>query len=302
MGNGSNSSVNPFEDEGFRGSWYTATVLRPPPKKASRKPRIRLQLIAFGVFRPDPIPKKPKSFSPESESVKALPCVHRNNASWISSIKDLQMRRVFTPDVISVLEEEVDEEAEDMKKPLEGSDATRALDPNVGDAKLDELEKPDIMACKTEDARKDFENDLNFKDPEISGNGSDSETKTAPNRCRRKKVFKTSSSFSYNKLLPYLMSIKNDEFSETKIEIVDAVIPCKLQKLDGLKSETAEKSSCVNAKCVVPQFDDSKTEMTINEHGSNVAENKLGQTAEVIGASSIAGSLIGLKRKNCDDI
>ncbi|KAL3648133.1 hypothetical protein CASFOL_009101 [Castilleja foliolosa] len=48
-----NSSVNPFrkgaqvevsfEDEGFRGSWYTATVLRPPPKKASRKPRIRLQ-------------------------------------------------------------------------------------------------------------------------------------------------------------------------------------------------------------------------------------------------------------------
>ncbi|KAL3619943.1 hypothetical protein CASFOL_034855 [Castilleja foliolosa] len=243
-----------------------------------------------GIFRPDPIPKKPKSFSSETESVKALPGRHRNNASRISSIKDLRMRRVFTPDVISVLEEEeIDEEAEDRKKLLKGSDATRALDPNVADAKLDELEKSDTMACKTEDTRNDFENGPNLKDPEISGNGSNSEIKKAPISCRRKRVFKTSSSFSYNRLLPYLMGIKNDEFSETKIEIVDAVIPCKLQKLDGVKSETmsfAEKSSGANAKCVVLQFDDRKTEMTFNQHGLNVAENELGQTTDVIGASS----------------
>ncbi|KAL3652951.1 hypothetical protein CASFOL_002632 [Castilleja foliolosa] len=48
-----NSSENPFkkgaqvevsfDEEGFRGSWYTATVLRPPPKKSSKNPRIHVQ-------------------------------------------------------------------------------------------------------------------------------------------------------------------------------------------------------------------------------------------------------------------
>ncbi|KAI3449369.1 hypothetical protein Pfo_006034 [Paulownia fortunei] len=32
-----------FEEEGFRGSWYTATVLRPPSKKTSKIPRLFLQ-------------------------------------------------------------------------------------------------------------------------------------------------------------------------------------------------------------------------------------------------------------------
>lgn len=32
-----------LEDEGFRGSWYTATVLRPPPQKNSKKRRLLVQ-------------------------------------------------------------------------------------------------------------------------------------------------------------------------------------------------------------------------------------------------------------------
>ncbi|GFQ06723.1 hypothetical protein PHJA_002816300 [Phtheirospermum japonicum] len=244
---------------------------------------------SIGISRPDPVPREPKSFPPETESVEALLGANSNNASRISSIKDLRMRRVFTPDVNSVLEEEEEETDDDRKKLMKGSDSTLALDSNIGDAKLDELEKSEIMAHKTDDTRNDFENGPNFKNPEISGNGSDSKSKMAPNSCRRKKVFKTSSSFSYKRLLPYLMDIVNDESSVTKLEIVDALIPCKLQKLNGLKSETmsfAEKSSSANAKCVVPQFDDTKTEMPFNQHGLSGAETEMGQAAEVIGAST----------------
>ncbi|EYU46836.1 hypothetical protein MIMGU_mgv1a022506mg, partial [Erythranthe guttata] len=38
-----------FEEEGFRGSWYTATVLRPP---SSRKPRISVQFHTLTVKDP----------------------------------------------------------------------------------------------------------------------------------------------------------------------------------------------------------------------------------------------------------
>ncbi|KAK6161648.1 hypothetical protein DH2020_005029 [Rehmannia glutinosa] len=299
------------------------------------KSRIYFHQNRSGISRPDPVFRKPKSFRPDCESVEVFLDVNCNNASRVSSIKDLRMRRVFTPDVNSVIEEEGVEETEDRKKLLKCSDSSRVVGSEVADVKLDELEKPEIIVSKTEDARNDLENGPNLKDladvkldelekPEIivsktedarndlengpnlkdqgiSGHGPNSKSKMALNRCGRRKVFKTSSSFSYKRLLPYLMDIVNDDSSVSKIEIVDAANPCKLRKLDGVKSEVLSISdkSYTNVKCVVPQFDDTKpsenedvqkfhTELPFNQQGFSGKENELGQTAETIRPVEVA--------------
>ncbi|KAK6161647.1 hypothetical protein DH2020_005028 [Rehmannia glutinosa] len=252
------------------------------------KSRIYFHQNRSGISRPDPVFRKPKSFRPDCESVEVFLDVNCNNASRVSSIKDLRMRRVFTPDVNSVIEEEGVEETEDRKKLLKCSDSSRVVGSEVADVKLDELEKPEIIVSKTEDARNDLENGPNLKD-------------LADVKCGRRKVFKTSSSFSYKRLLPYLMDIVNDDSSVSKIEIVDAANPCKLRKLDGVKSEVLSISdkSYTNVKCVVPQFDDTKpsenedvqkfhTELPFNQQGFSGKENELGQTAETIRPVEVA--------------
>ncbi|KAI3470052.1 hypothetical protein Pfo_026715 [Paulownia fortunei] len=263
------------------------------------KSRIYFHHNRSGIYRPDPVPRKPISFRPETESVEAFLDVNCNNASRVSSIKDLRMRRVFTPDVNSVLkeeEEEDQEENEEGKKLLKGSDAGSDSNSDVGDAKVDELEKPEIMISEVQDERNDMKNGLTSKDQAISGNGSLSKSKMALNRCGRRKVFKTWSSFSYRRLLPYLMDIVNDDSSVANIEIVDAGIPCKLQKLHGVKSEVrsiAENSYTAKVEHIVPQFDDTKpsenedvekfhTEVTFNQQDLSGAEHELDQTAEII--------------------
>ncbi|KAL6582167.1 hypothetical protein OROMI_006181 [Orobanche minor] len=244
------------------------------------KSRIYSHQNRSGISRPDPVPREPKSYLAETEPVEVLLDLNCNSASRISSIKDLRTRRIFTHDVNSVHEEEeaVEDETEDRKKLLKGSDSSRISNSKFGDANFDELEKSEIMVSKKEDARNYFENGLSLKDQKIPGNGFNSKSKMALTRCRRRKIFKTSSSFSYKRLLPYLMGIVNDDSSVTEIEIVDATTPCKLQKLDGVKSEMmsfAGKSYTSKAQCVGPQSDDTKS--TKNEDVQKL-HKELGQT------------------------
>ncbi|KAL6548561.1 hypothetical protein OROGR_008982 [Orobanche gracilis] len=244
------------------------------------KSRIYSHQNRSGISRPDPFPREPKSFLPETEPVEVLFDLNCNSASRISSVKDLRTRRIFTHDFNSVHEEEeaVEDESEDRKKLLKGSDSSRISNSKLGDANLDELEKSEIMVSKKEDARNYFEKGLSLKDQKIPGNGFNSKSNMALTRCRRRKIFKTSSSFSYKRLLPYLMGVVNDDSSVTEIEIVEASTPCKLQKLDYVKSEMmsfAGKSYTAKTHCVGPQSDDTKSSK--NEDVQKL-HKELGQT------------------------
>ncbi|KAK4404081.1 hypothetical protein Sango_0776700 [Sesamum angolense] len=189
------------------------------------KSRIYLHHNRSGIARPDPDSRKPISFPPDIGSVKAFWGINCNKTSRVSSIKDLRSRRVFSPEVTSLLN--VDEgDLKDGSTLLKGPDPSSApgliLDSDVGGAEVYEREKSEIMESKAVDEGNDMENSLNSKDQSISGNGSISVAKSALNRCGRKKVFRTPSSFSYRRLLPYLMDIVNNDSSVSTIEIVDA--------------------------------------------------------------------------------
>ncbi|XP_011101595.1 uncharacterized protein LOC105179654 [Sesamum indicum] len=263
-----------------------------------RKSRIYLHHNRSGITRPDPDSRKPISFPPDIGSVQAFWGINCNKASRVSSIKDLRSRRVFTPEVSSLLKVE-EEDLKDGSTLLKGSDRRSApgliLDSNVGGAEVDEREKNEIMKAKAVDEGNDMENSLNSKDQSISGDGSISVAKLALNRCGRKKVFRTPSSFSYRRLLPYLMDIVNDDSSVSKIEIVDAGTPCKLQKLDGANSEVwsiAENSYTAKLEVVVPHVDDIKPsdngdvkkfhiELPFNQQDLSGAEHGLSRTTEM---------------------
>ncbi|KAL0451971.1 UNVERIFIED_CONTAM: hypothetical protein Slati_1175200 [Sesamum latifolium] len=160
---------------------------------------------------------------------------------------------------------------------------------------VDEREKSEIMESKAVDEGNDMEKSLNSKDQSISGNGSISVAKLALNRCGRKKVFRTPSSFSYRRLLPYLMDIVNDDSSVSKIEIVDAGTPCKLQKPDGVNSEVwsiAENSYTAKLDVVVPHVDDTEPsdngdvkklhiELPFNQQDLSGAQHELSRTMEI---------------------
>ncbi|KAL8481000.1 hypothetical protein ACS0TY_027512 [Phlomoides rotata] len=147
--------------------------------------------------RSDPVPSKPIT---DTESVEAFLGLSCSDASRVSSIKDLRMKRVFTPEVNSVPEEGTDEEDEknEERKKLKVSDSGQVVDTGT------------VNELKVEDERNDIANGLNSKDQEASGNGSHTIGKMALNRCNSRKVFKNASSFSYKRMLPYLMDIAND--------------------------------------------------------------------------------------------
>ncbi|PIN22694.1 hypothetical protein CDL12_04605 [Handroanthus impetiginosus] len=236
------------------------------------KSRIYFDHNGSGVARSEQVSGRPISFRPEVESVEAFLEVDCKNVSRVSSIKDLRMRRVSTPDVNSVLGEEEVENEQGKKKKLKDSDAglnsNQVMNPDVSDAKLDEPEKSEAALTETQDEQ----NDIEKGSKDQPGNGSISKSKTALNRCSRRKVFKTLSSFSYRRLLPYLMDIASDDSSVHKIEIVDARIPCKLQKLDGANSEKVEAEDVKSFPTKVPS----------NQQDFSGAENELGRFAEIV--------------------
>lgn len=109
------------------------------------------------VASPDPVPSKPVN---DTESVEAFLGLSCSDASRVSSIKDLRMKRVFTPEVNSVPVEEKEEENNEARKKLKVSDSGRVIVPGSDNLKVNELE--------VKDERNDF---LNSKNQGTSGNG-----------------------------------------------------------------------------------------------------------------------------------
>lgn len=138
-----------------------------------------------GVYRSDPVSRKPILFQPKTEPAEAFLDMNCITASRVSSIKDLRMRRVFTPDVISVPEREEDEENEERKKMLKGldagSDPGQVFDSVAGHANGDEPANAEIMTSDIKEEGNCIENGLYLNDQEVLGNESLSKTKTVLN-------------------------------------------------------------------------------------------------------------------------
>ncbi|KAL6548783.1 hypothetical protein OROGR_008549 [Orobanche gracilis] len=104
------------------------------------------------------------------------------------------------------------------------------------------------------------------------------------------------------------MGVVNDDSSVTEIEIVEASTPCKLHKLDYVKSEMmsfAGKSYTAKTHCVGPQSDDTKSskneDMTPDPAISTNTE--VGHGGEPIETNNMLGGkqyLRGSEKSNCD--
>ncbi|KZV34883.1 hypothetical protein F511_00785 [Dorcoceras hygrometricum] len=152
-----------------------------------------------------------------------------------ASIKDLRARRVFTPDVESILQGE--DKLEEGKESLERLDLEsgrgRILDNGSGFVKLDETESCSEVISSEVEQVKQYDNNTEIptkKIVAISGDASALRGKMALTLGSTRKIFKTPGSFGYRRMLPYLMDIANDDSRVSKIEIVDDVIPCTSNK------------------------------------------------------------------------
>ncbi|KAL3829281.1 hypothetical protein ACJIZ3_018083 [Penstemon smallii] len=244
---------------------------------------------------------KPISFRPGSEPLDTF---LEANASRASRIKDLRARRVFTPDVDSILEEKDEKMQEgnfnEGKELLNGSDTGEVLDPflvpegeekegkdllegsgtgpdagriSSSDPTVEEEDK-EVKVNEGKELLKDLDtlfdasrvldmdvdsvdlktNKIEKSDEQngggnvaISGNGSIPKSKLVGSSRGLRKVFSPPSSFSYRRLLPYLMDVLKDDSSVSKFEIVDARNPSKLQKLGGVLVNAEECSIAENS-------------------------------------------------------
>ncbi|KAL2506380.1 Uncharacterized protein Adt_22001 [Abeliophyllum distichum] len=195
-----------------------------------------------------PFPGKPNSVQPRpgketgTEPLEASLELNDKINSGISTIKDLRARRVFSPTVNPILEvEEVKiNGSSDLLQNMDlDTVSDRCLDLDVVNTKVDKSKESGETVPSEADAKENNSKDgVNLmKNQAISTNGSISRSKMVLNSCAKRKVFKTPSSFSYRRLLPYLMDIVKEESSVSKIEIVDAEFPYKLQELSILSTK-----------------------------------------------------------------
>ncbi|XP_073299669.1 uncharacterized protein [Primulina huaijiensis] len=164
----------------------------------------------------------PEVISEEPSPVAGFSVLNRGNAWGGSSIKDIRARRVFTPDVNSILQEQNEEKWEEGKESLEGLNSQSGQGP-VFDMDSGSMKVDEISAIK---------NEAN------SGDGSVIRSKMALTLCTKRKVFKTPGSFSYRRLLPYLTDTLNDDSRVSEIELVDAVTPCMSRGSCTVKSNS----------------------------------------------------------------
>ncbi|XP_073150482.1 uncharacterized protein [Henckelia pumila] len=190
------------------------------------------------IYRPEVISEEP---SPAAD-FSVLNC---GNAWGGSSIKDLRARRVFTPDINSILQAQDENKLEEGKESLEGLDSGsvqgRVLDMGSGSMKVDEIGSCDeVMTSEAEEVKpSNIDNGIStVKSEAISEDESVLRSKMALTLCSKRKVFKTPGSFSYRRLLPYLTDLVNDDSRVSKIEIVDAVTPCMSRESCSVKSNS----------------------------------------------------------------
>ncbi|XP_075523749.1 uncharacterized protein LOC142556250 isoform X2 [Primulina tabacum] len=176
----------------------------------------------------------PEVISEEPSPVAGFSGLNRGNAWGGSSIKDLRARRVFTPDVNSILQEQNEEKWEEGKESLEGLNSQSVQGP-VFDMGSGSMKVDEISAIK---------NEAN------SGDGSVIRSKMALTLSTKRKVFKTPGSFSYRRLLPYLTDTLNDD---SQIELVDVVTPCMSRGSCTVKSNSKSYIENYHNDCVERQ-------------------------------------------------
>lgn len=108
------------------------------------------------------------------ESVEACLDLNCRSASRVLLTKDLRHKRVFSPGVNSVPEEEIEEKNEEQNKLLKGFDSSTV--PHVDDVKEYDLGKSGFVRSKVGEERIDGANGM-LKDHTISGKGSLSKIK-----------------------------------------------------------------------------------------------------------------------------
>ncbi|XP_051127567.1 uncharacterized protein LOC127249018 isoform X2 [Andrographis paniculata] len=207
-----------------------------------RRSQIHCRRNRSGMLRSGPVPGEPFR---GIQSVKHFLNTIRIDASRGSSVKDLRMHRVFTPDITSVIPKEEEEYKAEKELLTRSSDTAHDSSPDsdlgAGDAEGGELGRSRENLLESRDEPEGSKIGVDAKI--CSGEISFSENKMAVNKLVRKKVFKTPSSFSYRRLLPHLMDILNDDDpSVSKVELVDGGISRELQKLDSVISDTPPKN------------------------------------------------------------
>lgn len=142
-----------------------------------------------GFSRPDRIIRKPIT---EMESVEAFLGVNRRSASRLLT-KDLRHKRVFSPGVDSVPDQENEEKIDERKKLLMGFNSSTGtmLLPEVDDVKDNVLGK-----CGIVDERIIGANGPKWIDDATPGNGSLPEVKTVINCFRSPRFYVLSICFS----------------------------------------------------------------------------------------------------------
>lgn len=116
-----------------------------------------------GFSRPDLDTRKPV---PAMEPVESFLDVNCCSASRVLLTKDLRHKRVFSPGVSSVTEEEIEEKNEEQSRLLKGFGSSTGPDVD------DELGKSGFMRSEVGDERIDGTDGLELKDQAIPGNGS----------------------------------------------------------------------------------------------------------------------------------
>lgn len=110
------------------------------------------------IYRSGSGSSRPEVVSEEPSPVADFSVLDCGNAWGGSSIKDLRARRVFTPDVNSILQEQNEDNLGEGKDSLKGLDSDfgrgRVLDMGSGNMKVDEAENcDDVMISEVEEVK-----------------------------------------------------------------------------------------------------------------------------------------------------
>ncbi|XP_019179996.1 PREDICTED: uncharacterized protein LOC109175196 [Ipomoea nil] len=147
---------------------------------------------------------------------------------------------------------------EDLKRDLEKGEADLGLENHGFDRKVGADEEPIKVASKEAiENRETGQPPVKFIRPYDSSTTNKAVVK--PGLLRR--VFKTSSSFSYRRLLPFLMSLEKDDSCASEIEFDDTGLNPEVQNMNNVKPNSSPDNSNCNAsknEPTVADSDDSK--------------------------------------------
>nr|GMD63118.1 uncharacterized protein LOC109175196 [Ipomoea batatas] len=147
---------------------------------------------------------------------------------------------------------------EDLKRDFEKGEADLSLENHGFDRKVGTDEEPNKVASKEAiENRETGQPPVKFIRPYESSTTNKAVVK--PGLLSR--VFKTSSSFSYRRLLPFMMSLEKDDSCASEIEFDDTGLIPEVQNMNNVKPNSSPANSNCNAsknEPTVAHSDDSK--------------------------------------------